>query len=66
MLPPTPPEQGDMKAAIVQKILQLLQAASSIAQQNGIDFGPVLEQFLSGGQAGPSPSGPPPPPPMMG
>lgn len=56
---PTPTQSKPSAGAIKAKLMQLLNQASQVAQQNGLDFNQILQEFVQGrgGQAGP----PPPP-----
>jgi hypothetical protein len=63
--PPSPVPGGDTEnpGNIKSKILQVLSELERIAQEGGIDFSSVLEEYLQGkGQGG---GAMPPPPPMM-
>jgi hypothetical protein len=56
---------GDQQAQpneIKSKLLMLLSQAAQIAQQNGIDFGQLLQEFMSKSGRGQTPPPPPPSP----
>jgi len=63
MLPQPPAQQSPARPDARAMLIDILQKAKAMAEQNGIDFEEVVNEVLSGEQPQPKTTRPVPPPP---